>query len=91
MWLKIYEEIDELKIACESGDLNSIEDEIGDCFFSLINLSRHLKISAENSIRKSNEKFLKRFKKMEVEISKMGKKIDNISILEFSKLWEDVK
>ena len=80
-----------MKIACESGDLNAIEDEIGDCFFSLINLSRHLKISAENSIRKSNEKFLKRFKKMEVEISKMGKKIDNISILEFSKLWEDVK
>ena len=88
VWLKLYEEIDELKIACESGDLNAIEDEIGDCFFSLINLSRHLKISAENSIRKSNEKFLKRFKKMEVEISKMGKKIDNISILEFSK---DVK
>ena len=91
VWVKFYEEIDELKIACESGDLDAIEDEIGDCFFSLVNLSRHLKISAENSIRKSNEKFMKRFRKMEVEISKMGKKIDNISSSEFSKIWESVK
>ena len=91
VWAKLYEEIDELKIACEKGQLKSIEEEIGDCFFSLVNLARHLNISAENSVRKTNNKFSKRFKEVELKVSKMSKKINEMSNEEISKLWESVK
>ena len=91
VWTKLYEEIDELKIACEKGQLKSIEEEIGDCFFSLVNLARHLNISAENSVRKTNNKFSKRFKEVELKVSKMNKKINEMSNEEISKLWEIVK
>ena len=91
VWAKFYEEIDELKIAFEKGQLKSIEEEIGDCFFSLVNLARHLNISAENSVRKTNNKFSKRFKKVEHKVSKMSKKINEMSNEEISKLWESVK
>ena len=87
VWTKFYEEIDELKIACEKGELKSIEEEIGDCFFCLVNIARHLNISAENSIRKTNNKFTE----LELKVSKMGKKIYEISNEEISKLWESVK
>ena len=87
VWAKLYEEIDELKIACEKGQLKSIEEEIGDCFFSLVNLARHLNISAENSVRKTNNKFSKRFKEVELKVSKMGKKINEMSNEEISKLY----
>ena len=91
VWTKLYEEIDELKKACEKGQLKSIEEEIGDCFFSLVNLARHLNISAENSVRKTNNKFSKRFKKVELKVSEMSKKINEMSNEEISKLWESVK
>ena len=91
VWTKLYEEINELKIACEKGHLKSIEEEVGDCFFSLVNLARHLNISAENSVRKTNNKFSERFKEVELKISKMSKKINEMSVEEISKLWESVK
>ena len=91
VWTKLYEEIDELKIAYEKGQLKSIEEEIGDCFFSLVNLARHLNISAENSVRKTNNKFSKRFKEVELKVAKMSKKIYEMSNEEISKLWEGVK
>ena len=91
VWAKLYEEIDELKIACEKGQLKSIEEEIGDCFFSLVNLARHLNISAENSVRKTNNKFSKRFKEVELKVSKMSKKINEMSNEEISEIWESVK
>ena len=91
VWTKLYEEINELKIACEKGHLKSIEEEVGDCFFSLVNLARHLNISAENSVRKTNNKFSKRFKEIELKVSKMSKKINEMSNEEISKLWESVK
>ena len=61
VWLKIDEEINELKIGEKKNDLDNIKEEIGDLLFTVINLSRHLGISAENALRKSNKKFIKRF------------------------------
>ena len=88
MMFGLNEEIDELKIACEKGQLKSIEEEIGDCFFSLVNLARHLNISAENS---EKLKVFKRFKEVEHKVSKMSKKINEMSNEEISEIWESVK
>ena len=91
VWLKIDEEINELKIAKENNDLDNIHEEIGDLLFTVINLSRHLGISAENALRKSNKKFIKRFQLLECEVSDLNKTIDECSPKDLNKLWDKIK
>ena len=62
VWDKVNEEFLELKEAEIIGNNKKIEEEIGDLLFSIVNLSRHFDISAENALRKTNRKFVKRFR-----------------------------
>jgi len=91
VWIKMDEEINELKIAKNKNDLDNINEEIGDILFTLINLSRHLGISAENALRKSNKKFIKRFQLLECEISDLNKTIDECSSQDLNKIWDKIK
>ena len=91
VWIKMEEEINELKIAKNKNDLDNINEEIGDILFTLINLSRHLGISAENALRKSNKKFIKRFQLLECEISELNKTIDECSSQDLNKIWDKIK
>jgi len=91
VWIKMDEEINELKIAKNKNDLDNINEEIGDILFTLINLSRHLGISAENALRKSNKKFIKRFQLLECEISELNKTIDECSSQDLNKIWDKIK
>ena len=91
VWLKMKEEINELKIAQEKKNLENIHDEIGDLLFTVINLSRHFGISAENALRKSNQKFIRRFQLLECEISDLNKTIDECSSEYLNELWDKVK
>ena len=65
VYTRLDEEIDELKEAQQSGNKAAIEDELGDVLFSLVNLSRHLKVDPETALRKSSHKFEQRFRMME--------------------------
>ena len=49
--------IKELEVAINSRDQKKIEEEFGDTLFSMVNLSRHLELSSENALRKSNNKY----------------------------------
>ena len=91
VWSKIEEEINELKIAQKKNDLKNIHEEIGDLLFTVINLSRHLGISAENALRKSNQKFIRRFQQLECKISDLNKTIDKCSSEDLNKLWDKIK
>ena len=88
---KVCEEIKELEAAIKSGSQNKIEEEFGDTLFSMVNLSRHLELSSENALRKSNNKFIARFKKLEKEIARQGKKFEELTYEEMNKIWEEVK
>lgn len=88
---KIEEEIEELKEICKDGDREKIELEFGDILFAIVNLSRFLNIPAEKALKKTVDKFIKRFKKMENEFKKRGKKLINISLEEMDKVWEETK
>ena len=80
-----------MKIAQKNSDLENIHEEIGDLLFTVINLSRHLGISAENALRKSNQKFIRRFQLLECEISDLNKTIDECSSEDLNKLWDKIK
>ena len=83
---KIKEEINELEVEI-NNDTNKIEDEFGDLLFSLINYSRFLKINPDDALNKTNEKYIKRFKKMENIIQNDAKKIDNLDLNELNHYW----
>ena len=84
--LKIKEEINELEVEI-NNDTNKIEDEFGDLLFSLINYSRFLKINPDDALNKTNEKFIKRFKKMENIIQNGSKKIEDLDLNELNHYW----
>ena len=63
VWEKVEEEIAELKEAVKSGEIENIEDEMGDVFFSLVNFARYLQVDAEQALERTNRKFIKRFTK----------------------------
>jgi MazG family protein len=62
---KVKEELAELDQAIASGDEKAIEDEMGDVLFALVNLSRHVKVDAEGALRRTIDKFTKRFDHVE--------------------------
>ena len=57
-----------LQEAIKISDREAIKDEIGDLLLSVVNLARYLKLDAEESLRKSNKKFEKRFRFIESEL-----------------------
>ena len=81
---KLYEEIEELKLAIKIEDNINIEEEFGDILFTLISLSKYLKIDPHKSLRYANEKFKKRFSIVE---KILGDKIFNQSNQKFQELW----
>lgn len=88
---KIDEEIDELKKAKVSQKKEDISEEIGDLFFTLVNLSRHYNLEPEDIIRKANLKFEKRFRKMEDEANKTKVNLEDLEINELETLWQKIK
>jgi len=88
---KIDEEIDELKRAKVSQKKEDISEEIGDLFFTLVNLSRHYNLEPEDIIRKANLKFETRFRKMEDEANKTKVNLEDLGINELETLWQKIK
>ena len=88
---KIDEEIHELKDALKMNNKKMIEEELGDLFFTIINLSRRLNLDPEQTIRKANKKFTTRFNEMENFIEDNKLKWHNLKKHDFKNLWNKIK
>jgi len=88
---KLFEEIDELMEVKDSGNVNLINDELGDVLFSIVNIARFLQVRPENALESTNKKFISRFKKMEHSNSATSKDFSSLSLNEMEKLWEKAK
>ena len=86
---KIEEEVGELKEALNSN--NGIEEELGDVLFSVVNLSRHLNLNPEKTLKLSIEKFSKRFKRIEKDLKNKNIQMQNLSLKELDAIWEKNK
>ena len=91
VWEKVEEEKKELFEAIESGDINKMEDELGDVFFSLVNFARFLQVDADNALERTNKKFINRFTRMEAEALKDGKHLHEMSLEEMDGIWNRIK
>jgi len=91
VWEKLDEEISEVKFAQKENNLKNIEGELGDLLFTVINLCRFFDVSAENALRRSNKKFIKRFQSLEKKVSNSDGDFEKYSQNELDSIWTKVK
>ncbi|HUX97807.1 MAG TPA: nucleoside triphosphate pyrophosphohydrolase [Bacteroidales bacterium] len=91
IWDKVMEEISELKAEVEKLDTSTIEAELGDVMFSIINASRLYGIDPEAALEKTNRKFIKRFNFLEKETLAKGRSLHDMSLDEMNVIWEEAK
>ncbi len=84
-------EIAELREALAGNDQVAIADEMGDIFFSAVNLGRHLRLDAEQSLRQAATKFERRFNAMVEHAEASGIGVESSTQAELEALWQAVK
>ncbi len=100
-FVKVEEELREFKDATESvkdsyGKIpkdkkDELEKELGDIFFSIVNYCRHLEINPDDALRRTNEKYIKRFHFIEEELKNRGKKITESNLEEMDSIWNEAR
>lgn len=88
---KIREEVEEVSRAIDGKNPEEIESEVGDLLFSVVNLARFQKISAEDALRRTINKFIARFQYIEKKLAEKNVSIYESSLDEMDKLWEESK
>ena len=89
---KIKEEFNEVKEEIKKLDNDKkIKNEIGDLMFSVINLARFIGIDPEESLERTNIKFINRFNEMERKVQKDRKNLKDMSLKEMDRYWEKSK
>ncbi len=88
-FFKIEEETREVKEALASGNPAELEAELGDLLFSIVNVARLLKVNPEEALRKMVNRFMERFKKMELSAGQAG--MAALSDDEMNRLWDQAK
>jgi len=88
---KIKEENNELIKAITTGKKHEIEHEIGDLFFSMINLCRHFNIDPDSALNKCIKRFSQRFTKVEQMANKYNLPLHKCSLKQLDDMWEKAK
>ena len=91
VWAKVAEEIDELREACTAGDHAAMQEEFGDVLFSLVNLGRFLGLSGEDALRQAIGKFEQRFRGIEQELARRGRRIEDATLDEMDGIWNRLR
>ena len=88
---KLDEEVAELRTAVAVENRDRLEDEVGDLLFVAVNVARTLGVDPEVALRRTNRKFVERFRAIEQELAKQGKRVEDASLEEMDALWERSK
>lgn len=91
-WEKVSEELEEFRaLALEGASQQEKEMELGDLFFALINYARLSGLNPENALRRTNEKFLRRFQGVEKALEKEGVSLVDATLEQMDAHWNAVK
>lgn len=88
---KLDEEIGEFKESLKREDASRIEEELGDLFFTLVNISRFLGVNPDDALHKTISKFIHRFRHIEEHAAEAGKTLNDMTLREMDDLWEKSK
>lgn len=88
---KIKEEVAEFENAFRLKNHKAMHHELGDLLFSIVNLSRHLGLRAEEALEDTNKKFIRRFQFIEKKLTEKGKTPNSATLEQMDALWEESK
>ena len=88
---KLDEELAEVRAALSEDDCEAVADELGDLLFVMANLARHLKVDAEDALRRGNAKFERRFAYIERALQAAGRQAEDCTLAELDALWDAAK
>jgi len=88
---KVKEELDEVERATGNVERATLEDELGDLLFAVVNLARKLAIDPRAALERANDKFQRRFEAVEQLAGQRGVEIGRAGLDELDKLWDEVK
>jgi MazG family protein len=88
---KVKEEVGEVEEETRAGRRDKVEEEIGDLLFAVVNLARKLSVEPIRALERANEKFTRRFERVEALAEERGIQIGRASLAELDALWEEVK
>jgi tetrapyrrole methylase family protein/MazG family protein len=91
VWEKLSEEIDELHHAEEDGDPRTIEQEVGDLLFTVVNLARLLNIDPTLALNGANQKFIARFQELESRLKEQDLRPEDTDLQTMDRIWEQIK
>lgn len=89
--MKVGEELEEFKEAFSKEDRANMEEELGDLLFAVVNVARFADIDPEQALNKATDKFIDRFRKMEVLADGRGEDMKNMNLEQLDSLWNEVK
>lgn len=88
---KLEEELGEFREALAKKDQEEIEDELGDIFFVLVNVSRFVGVNPEDALRRTISKFIHRFRHIEMKAEEAGRDLGEMTLEEMDALWDEAK
>lgn len=88
---KLDEELREFREAADSGDAAAMASEFGDALFSMVNVGRLMGLDAEDSLRRTNTKFQRRFTYIETKLAENGRTPGQSDLAEMDRLWDEAK
>ena len=88
---KLDEEIKEFKEAVLKKKNTDIQSEIGDIIFVITNIAKFYKVDAEEALRSTNNKFIKRFQYIEQKLEGKGKTLKDSPLEEMERYWQEAK
>ncbi|NLY77895.1 MAG: nucleoside triphosphate pyrophosphohydrolase [Tissierellia bacterium] len=86
-----YYEVMECINTLQGGDVKKVEEELGDLLFAVVNVCRFLNVNPELALNRTINKFITRFEMMEKYSNKLGKKLEEMTLEEMDKLWDEAK
>jgi tetrapyrrole methylase family protein/MazG family protein len=89
--LKLDEESRELKEAVARGEAASVEEEVGDLLFTLVNVARLAGTDPESALKAANRKFRRRFRHVEDGLRARGRTPAESNLPEMDALWDEAK
>ncbi|MEL6353494.1 MAG: nucleoside triphosphate pyrophosphohydrolase [Cyanobacteria bacterium J06627_28] len=88
VWGKVEEEIAELRHAIAHESEANQEGELGDVFFSLIQIARWQKLNPTRAIQGTNQRFIQRFEQVEAQADKA---LTDYTVEELEAFWKAAK
>lgn len=88
---KVVEEVEEVREALAGDSGPELEEELGDLFFAVVNLTRLAGAHPTTALAAANGKFQRRFERLEVRAREHGLVLEEAGLEALDRLWNELK